>query len=143
MDTETTVYLDLPASYQYLPMLSACITEMLARVPGIPEPQITAYNVQLAAHEICTNIVAHAYGERPDRRIQITLSVRQSPHCFEIELCDGGRPFDPTQVADPDLEAGQVHGYGLFLARSLLDVVEYVHGPAGNRWRLVKFFAES
>ena len=38
----------------------------------------------------------------------------------------------------PDLDTGQVHGYGLFLVRSLIDDVTYAHSGGENRWELVK-----
>lgn len=142
MDTDDTIYLDLPATYQYLNMLSACIGEMLARVNGLREPQIIAYNVQLAAQEICTNIVSHAYNGQPNPRIKVTLGVAQAPYRLEIELRDCGRPFEPAGVPEPDLDNLQIHGYGLFLARSLMDTVEYTRLSDCNRWRLIKLLEE-
>ena len=132
------IRLDVPATHKYLNVLGACITEMLSRVDGLQEPAVVAYNIQLAVHETCTNIVDHAYGGAPDGRIVITLTLATGPRRLVVDLHDTGRSFDPSTVPEPDLERGQVHGYGIFLMHSLMDDVAYAAGADGNRWRLVK-----
>ena len=56
------ICLELPGTAKYLNVLTACIGEMLGRVEGLVEADQTIYNIQLAVHEGCTNIVDHAYG---------------------------------------------------------------------------------
>jgi serine/threonine-protein kinase RsbW len=140
MNCYDTIRLDLPATYKYLNILGACVTEMLSRVEGLSEPEVLAYNLQLAIHETCTNIIDHAYGEtQPENRIEITLKLEPVPRHLVMELQDtAGGSFDLSEVAEPDLENGQVHGYGLFLVRSLVDEVVYESQPGKNLWRLVK-----
>ena len=133
-----SVRLDLPASHKYLHLLECCIQGFLERVEGLADAQTIAYNVRLAAHEIGTNIVEHAYAGATDGRIQISLALDEAGPSLVVELRDRGRAFDPAAVPEPVLGEPQVHGYGLFLARELMDAVEYRSGPAGNHWRLVK-----
>ncbi len=137
MSQPDIIQLDLPASHKYLNVLGACITAVLARVEGLPNSEATAYNIQLAVHEICTNIVEHAYKGRVGR-IGVTLTVWQSPRRVSVELVDTGEAFEPANVAEPDLNHGQVRGYGLFLTRKLMDEVTYQRGIEANRWQLVK-----
>jgi serine/threonine-protein kinase RsbW len=137
-DGAERIDLDVPASLKYLNVVGACVTEMISRAQGVEELEVVAYNVQLAVHEICTNVVDHAYEGREGGRIRLTFTMHQAPQRFVAELVDTGSSFDPSVVPDPDLEAGQTSGYGLFLARQLMDSVTYDPGPVGNRWRLEK-----
>lgn len=140
MNCYDTIRLDLPATYKYLNILGACLTEMLSRVEGLSDPEVLAYNLQLAVHETCTNIINHAYGEtRPENRIEITLKLEPIPRSLIMELQDtAGGAFDLSKIAEPNLEEGQIHGYGLFLIRSLVDEVNYESHSGKNIWRLVK-----
>jgi serine/threonine-protein kinase RsbW len=134
------IRLDLPARYTYLHILSDCIADMLRLLDGIEDPEMLTYNVQLAAHEACTNIVGHAYDglNTGDERIIISLALRPQPLRLEIELRDTGKPFNPEGVPSPNLQQAQIHGYGLFLMRNLMDTVTYTAQAGDNHWCLVK-----
>jgi serine/threonine-protein kinase RsbW len=119
-------------------VLGLCLQGILERVDGLAEPEVTIYNVQLAAQEICTNIVDHAYDGQLGGRIAVAIAVAHDPPRLVVEVCDTGRSFDPGSVPAPNLEQAQVHGYGLFLVHSLMDDVSYEALQPGNRWRLVK-----
>lgn len=134
-----TIRLEIPATYKYLRVLGDCLSSMVGNVDNSEEPDILSYNVQLAAHEICTNIIQHAYTQHPENeRISISLTLYQNPRRLQIDLLDSGQPFDITNIKEPDLLAGQVHGYGLFIVKNLMDEVDYTRLPKGNHWRLVK-----
>jgi serine/threonine-protein kinase RsbW len=135
---EDQICLELPASYKYLNVVGACISAILERVDGLEAPNVVAYNLQLAIHEACTNIIAHAYADCPVGRIKVSLSLSRNPQQLLIELQDTGCSFDIENVPDPNLEEGQVHGYGIFLMRKLLDEVVYHPQPGNNRWHLAK-----
>lgn len=135
------IRLDLPARHAYLHLLSDTIAELLRQVSAVDETLV--YNVQLAAHEVCTNIVSHAYRNHRagEGRIKITLALHPQPLRLEIELHDTGEAFEPELVPQPNLSEAQIHGYGLFLIRHLMDGVTYTARPDGNRWHLVKHLA--
>ncbi len=138
MREHDSVRLDLPASHKYLNVLGACIAEMLTRVEGLAERDIVSYNIQLAVHEACTNIVEHAYAGRNDGRIKIALMLDEQPRRLVVDIHDTGGSFDITQAREPNLDDAQIHGYGLFLIRNLMDEMSYTPGPSNNRWHLVK-----
>ena len=133
----TPVQLQLPATLRHLNILSACISELLVREEGVVDVGPTTYSMQLAAQEICANIVNHAYLER-NGWISATLTIAREPHRLIVELHDTGLAFDPSRVPTPNLEEPNEGGYGLFLARELLDDLCYETKPTGNTWRLVK-----
>lgn len=132
------VRFDLPARYTYLHLLGDCIADMLKLVDGGGDSEMLVYNIQLAAHEACTNIVNHAYANREDGRISITLTLHFDPARLSIELQDTGRPFEAEKYTSPNLDEVRVHGYGLFLIQNLMDTVSYTPSGGRNIWCLTK-----
>ncbi len=126
----------VPATFSAVRAIDAAIVDLLAEAGA---DEFTVYNVQLAAHEVCTNIVEHAYAGRDDGTIAARLRLTHGRHpAIEIELRDQGQPFDPQSVSAPDLDQPHEGGYGLFLAKTLLDELHYQHDRRGNVWRLRK-----
>jgi len=140
MSTPFAVALELPAAHRYLNIATACIAAWIERIEDVPDRGMVSYALQLAVQETCANIVDHAYAGAEDGRIHIELSVQAEPRCLVAEIYDAGRPFEPGQARQPDLEHGQERGYGLFLMNQLMDVVTYERLPGRNHWRLIKHF---
>ncbi len=135
---QTVIRLDLPAEHKHLNVIGACLNAILERVDQVTDKEMLAYNLELALHETCTNIVEHAYSEQQGR-IRVAMSVICNPQRqLIVDLHDTGSSFNPTEADDPDLDGAQVHGYGLFLMRQLLDEVVYRSSDTSNHWRLVK-----
>ena len=133
------VRLDLPARFTYLHLLGDCIADVLKLVDGATDAELLTYNIQLAAHEACTNIVNHAYSNRDDGRILIAIVLEYGPPSrLTIELQDTGRPFEEEKYSSPNLDEVRIHGYGIFLMRSLMDTVTYTPTPGRNHWCLTK-----
>lgn len=139
MSTPVTIQLNVPALHQHLNVVGACIEALLSRCDDITDPDSSRYNMQLAVHEICTNIVDHAYGGSGGR---IDLTLTYADGVFSAALRDEGRSFDPDLVPAPDLDNPSEHGLGLFLVYQLMDQVEYLPGHPGNVWRLSKRLKE-
>lgn len=151
-----TIWLDLPASHKYLNVLTACLKATLERALepasqpaaivqqdgalSLPDPAQISSDITLAAHEVCVNIIDHAYAGQSGGRIQIRLSLEHVVRRLVIEICDVGQSFDPALVPEPNFEQGQIHGYGLFLVHQLMDEVAYESQPGRNFWRLVKSY---
>ena len=106
-------------------------------------------DLELAVSEIATNIVIHAYHDSPyTGRIQGRVTL--FPERVQVDLIDSGTAFESPaglallqrqpvySPADPPTS-----GYGMAIARRLLDVCEYTRLPKGrNHWRLEKFVAQ-
>lgn len=132
------IQLDVPASTQYLRLISECIVELLSLVADLPDHAELVYASQLAAHEVCTNIVAHAYREAFQGRIAVTLTLMLQNNQLIMDFFDTGTAFDIDTVTPPRLDDAQVHGYGLFIIHSLMDSVVYAPRADGNYWQLIK-----
>lgn len=132
----SVVKMDVPADVKYMRVVSACVTELLAARTRDAGQSPATDDIVLAVQELCMNIVDHAYQGRPDGRISLDFTLADDT--FVAEFSDDGAPFDPTTVTAPDLECGQVRGYGLFLMMELLDDVTYSSSNGRNHWRLMK-----
>lgn len=111
-----------------------------ARSAGFSDESVE--KIALAVDEACTNIIKHSYQFAPDKDIEISIFTRNGS--FEVVISDHGRSFDPDTVQVPDMKEYikkyRRGGLGMYLMRSLMDVVEYSTVPgAKNTVRLVKF----
>lgn len=110
-------------------------------IAGAALDAATASDVRLAAEEVCTNVIAHAY---PDgRRGTVTLRFRREGGAVVVTVEDAGIPFDPGAAAAPPLGADWEHralgGLGWHLVRHVMDEVRHEPLPGGgNRVTLIK-----
>lgn len=132
-----TLHLEIPAAYAYLQIIGTCISSLLQNESSLPEKETVPYNVELALHEACTNIIEHAYAGVPGQ-IKMTFTLVEKPKKLIVELFDNGRSFDFPSIQKPDLDEPQIRGYGLFLMQELMDQVEYWPGAEGNSWKMIK-----
>jgi len=137
LDKPDVVRLEIPAAYNYLNLLGVCVRSFFDIAEGKSQRSGTAYNVELAVHEACTNIVEHAYAGMPGR-INIILSLFQNPKRLVVELHDSGRSFQLPEITQPDIREPQINGYGLFLIYQLMDEIKYQPKSGDNHWFLVK-----
>ncbi len=132
--------LTVHASYQDVRTIDQALVDLLAGAGSIDAA--TIHSIELAVHEIATNIVDHAYPENREGQIEVSLSLsgssQRTPERLTVELSDSGMPFDAAAVAPVDLECAQEGGYGLFLAQALMDEVHYERRAGRNLWRLTK-----
>jgi len=130
-----TISFTYPAMLDHLQKATALVRQ-LASAYGSD----FAYQMELAASEIVTNIIEHAYRlSSGEMRGQITLL----PDRIQLDLYDDGAPFDISQVPEPDPTEPQVGGHGLFVVRQLTDELIYTSAtPGGNHWQLIKLAEE-
>lgn len=136
MNEAIMIEVNIAATYEQIPIIEGCIRTILSNVGDAPAHNNLRYGVELAVHEVCTNIVEHAYAGAPGRiRAALTLEPQRR---LVVDLYDNGRSFNATAVAEPNLDEPQTSGYGLFLVRNLMDEVTYRPHADGNHWRLIK-----
>ena len=82
--------------------------------------------VQLAVDEACSNIILYAYS---GRKGIVKLVLELVGGDLIVTIKDRGKPFDPTSVPPPDLEADlnerKIGGLGMYLMRKVMDEVSY------------------
>jgi serine phosphatase RsbU (regulator of sigma subunit)/anti-sigma regulatory factor (Ser/Thr protein kinase)/TolA-binding protein len=127
----------VPAQIDYLGDLRNFVTKA-GRKHNFPATVVNAF--KLCIDEAATNIIKHAYR---DWEGMITLRVIVKKNSMTVVLIDQGKYFDPSRVADPDLnryvDIGKKGGLGIFIMRKLLDEIDYHHTEEGNELRLTKY----
>lgn len=82
--------------------------------------------VQTAVDEACTNIMEYAYSQEGGI---ITITCELQDNDFVVIIRDKGKPFDPSSVPLPDLEADldkrRIGGLGIYFMRKFMDEVSY------------------
>jgi len=100
-----------------------------------------SYAVETAVDEACSNIIEHAYPCQNDGTIECSYEISDTQ--LTITLKDYGRPFNPAEIPEPDLDAPLEerleHGLGLFFMRKLMDEIHFEFDDLnGNRLIMVK-----
>src|SRR5829696_7762277 len=115
------------AKFEYLDEIREFVGD-IARKGGFSDKDV--YNIQLATDEAASNIIEHAYENRPEGVLELSCGMRGES--ITIILIDHGESFDPSVVPIPDLKADlsdrKIGGLGLFLMRKLMDEVHYESG---------------
>jgi serine/threonine-protein kinase RsbW len=131
------VSLDMPASYKLLKILGPIISALLEDEEPAREEDTLVFQIELAVHEVCTNIIEHAFG-KSGGRIQIDFSILEHPLRFVVDLHDTGKPYEYRGYKEPDIAEPQERGYGLFLIHQLTSSISYQSTSGINHWHLEK-----
>lgn len=105
-----------------------------------------AWELEFAVSEACTNIMEHGY--KFEKGKEITVAVQVNGSKFLVTVLDHSKPFDPTSVKLLGREEittdKKARGYGIYLIRKIMDVVEYKVKPGvGNELRLTKYLRKT
>lgn len=125
---------ELNASSEVLPPFRNDLRQILSQTGWEKK---TTEEILLAVDEALTNIIRHAYEEKPGK---ITVSITTADNKIEIVLEDRGAKFDPTQVPSPELPRHKPGGLGIHFIRTIMDQMIYDdQAPTGNRLCLIKY----
>jgi serine phosphatase RsbU (regulator of sigma subunit)/putative methionine-R-sulfoxide reductase with GAF domain/anti-sigma regulatory factor (Ser/Thr protein kinase) len=127
-----------PAKFDQLDPIRGFASQA-ARDAGMDDSD--TYAIELAVDEACTNIIEHAY--QGENRGDIECTCESNDVCLTVVIRDHGKPFDPSTVLAPDLNANidnrAVGGLGVFLMKKLMDEVHFEPlGESGNVLTMVK-----
>jgi serine/threonine-protein kinase RsbW len=116
------------AKFEYLDEIRDFVGD-IARAGGFSDKDV--YNIQLATDEAASNIIEHAYENRPDGLLELSCGIQDDG--ITVILTDYGKSFDPSEIPLPDLKADlsdrKIGGLGIFLMRKLMDEVHYESRP--------------
>ena len=97
--------------------------------------------IDIALDELFANISGYAY-EGKTGEVTIRMEIIHDPLSAVIEFRDGGMPFDPLKMPDPDvtLKAGErrIGGLGIFMVKSTMDDMSYEYKDGKNIVRIRK-----
>lgn len=104
----------------------------MARKVGFSDREV--YSIQLAADEASSNIIEHAYAGVQDGKLEVECNIFDGG--MKIVMRDRGKPFNPSSVPEPNLNADlaerKIGGLGMYLMRKLMDEVTYVSSADGD-----------
>ena len=87
----------------------------------------TVSEINLALEEVVTNVISYAFDAGGKHVVKVDLRLDNGDFSATVE--DDGRPFNPLETAEPDvdapLEERTIGGLGIFLVRKLMDDVTY------------------
>ncbi|MGE5465265.1 MAG: ATP-binding protein [Betaproteobacteria bacterium] len=128
--------IEVEGTMRSLQIIQHFVEAMLKRLDIVDPP---AYDIRLAVDEIATNIVRHAYREKPGR---IWVMCYRLGDEFIVIMKDEGRPFDPTTMPPPDLTAGldkrNVGGLGIYFVRRVMTRMSHEYKDGKNIVTMIK-----
>lgn len=89
--------------------------------------------LELAASELVTNILKHAY---KNERGKVNVSLALTYTHITLLLCDQGIHFNPDDIPEPSFGELVEGGYGLYIVRQLVEDTTYTREGDWNVWRL-------
>jgi anti-sigma regulatory factor (Ser/Thr protein kinase) len=112
--------------------------ESLEEEWGLPPALIPSVN--LALEEALSNVIFYAFEKGSEQEINIDFKLKGTE--LTIVISDEGKPYDPTQKEDPDInlpiEDRPIGGLGIFLIRQIMDEVAYNRIDQKNQLTLTK-----
>lgn len=105
-------------------------------------PQDLILKVNLALEELLVNTISYGYDGPGEHDISVELHCE--PHQLDVRIEDDGRPFNPLDAPEPDvnqpLEKRPLGGLGIFLVKQMADAIRYRRSGDKNVVTLVKNF---
>jgi serine/threonine-protein kinase RsbW len=97
-------------------------------------------SVNLALEEALSNVIFYAFEKGSEKEINIDFKLEDTR--LTIVISDEGKPYDPTQKEDPDInlpvEDRPIGGLGIFLIRQIMDEITYNRIDQKNQLTLIK-----
>jgi serine/threonine-protein kinase RsbW len=124
--------LTIPARYEALNELGPFV-----QAAASPAHSRVVTQMTLAVHELCANIIRHAYDGNEG---MIYLEAARKPEWVEYLIRDHApRGYTPPKhIALPDPLSLPEGGWGIFIVHEVMTTVEYRRLPDGNEWMLGK-----
>ena len=95
---------------------------------GISCPIKAQTQILMAVDEVMANISGYAYAPGTGD-VTVVFEHAEQEGTVTLTFIDEGVPFDPTQIAEPDVTLPaakrQIGGLGIFLVRKTMDGVDY------------------
>jgi serine/threonine-protein kinase RsbW len=135
------VVLQLTGPMDHLRLIWQTGETLLDSVVFDDDPEGTRYNVLVALQEMVTNVLRHGYELDETRPIEVVFEL--SEDTLQIVLRDQGPAFDPLAYDTSECSADQsmpqeAGGFGIHIARAVMDTVQYSRENGWNTLRLSK-----
>ena len=124
---------------------TAEIIEYLMLSPDMPEDEDLRFKLRLSIEETVENVVQYAYKDGIGW-MEVGTALEKNGFALTITLKDAGKPFNPLEKEDPDinlpLEEREIGGLGIYLCKQLMDDVQYRYEDGCNILTMKKEIAK-
>jgi len=130
-------HLDIPSTFEVLEVLLSYVEDILELTP-LDSNQ--SYNVIIAISEIVSNAIEH--GNKFDKNKEVKMDVFILDDKIQFKIRDFGKGFNPAEIENP-LDSDNLlksDGRGIFIARELVDKIEYIFHKDGTETIVTKFY---
>ena len=126
--------IELPNELESLRVAAAFTDAVFRELPPVPDRARVLHDLALVSSEALTNALRHSgKGSAPVR-----LVYSFDGEGIVIAVTDHGEGFDLDAVTLPAFEENPEGGYGIYIARALMDEVRYERAADGNELILGK-----
>jgi len=113
------------------------VTSVCEQLSGTPVATDEIAELHVALTEAASNVFRHAYHDAPDGLLRIEAFVEADE--LHFVLTDTGAAFDISQVKPPRFDGSVAGGFGVYLIRQIMDIIDYTREPGGlNRLELIR-----
>ena len=124
---------------------SAEIIEYLMQSSDMPADEDLRFKLRLSIEETVENVVQYAYKDGIGW-MEVGTNLDKNGLMLTITLKDAGKPFNPLEKPDPDinlpLEEREIGGLGIYLCKQLMDEVQYRYEDGCNILTMKKNIAK-
>jgi len=124
---------------------TAEIIEYLMSSPDMPTDEDLRFKLRLSIEETVENVVQYAYKDSIGW-MEVETNLDEKGFLLTVTLKDAGKPFNPLERPDPDinlpLEEREIGGLGIFLCKQLMDEVAYRYEDGCNILTMKKNIAK-
>jgi DNA-binding response OmpR family regulator len=125
----------IPARIEFIEPVISQIEE-ISRIIGYNGGRFDV-NIKNALYEAILNAIIH--GNKMDKNKRVDIDANITGKRLEVDIMDEGNGFDPSPYLDSGINGNlsKIKGRGIFLMRSVMDVVKY--NRRGNVISMVKY----
>ena len=124
---------------------TAEIIEYLMSSSDMPKDEDLRFKLRLSIEETVENVVQYAYKDGIGW-MEVGTALDANGLMLTITLKDAGKPFNPLEKEDPDinlpLEEREIGGLGIYLCKQLMDEVQYRYEDGCNILTMKKEIAK-
>ncbi len=127
----------VPNKKRYLSLIGNIAEEVaraLDRYAG--DRDALAYHLNLVLTEAMANAIEHSSPVDTDHTVRVCIFIEEDDLC--IRVYDHGQGFNIDLIPTPEPDDLSERGRGIFLIRTLMDVVVYRQTEAGNMLEMHK-----
>ena len=127
----------VPNKKRYLSLIGNIAEEVaraLDRYAG--DRDALAYHLNLVLTEAMANAIEHSTPVDTDHTVRVCIFIEEDDLC--IRVYDHGQGFNIDLIPTPEPDDLSERGRGIFLIRTLMDVVVYRQTEAGNMLEMHK-----